>query len=419
MNKKLMALAVAGAFGVPAAAVAQVEIYGRANVFVDSYSATGSGSAATDFKSRTRVNDQGSRLGVRGKEDLGRGLRAVYQIESGVNIDTGSNTTSTGPTAATSGPTNSSTATLATRDSFVGVEGGWGRVVLGRQPLYYGNGIIEQVTSNYVNVGLPLFSGNLIVPSPTARTSNVLSYTTPTVSGADATVAYSPQSEGAQAGANTDAKITALTARYTGRVNAQLDWAKNKKQTPFAAPISGDQTGIKLGVGYPYAPGAQIALVYVSQKVENIGTGVTTPVNAVFGAGALVAGDTLKQKGWGINWEHIFGNIQALAQYARVNDINGCSGDCSGTKAKMYMVGAKYLLSKRTGVYATFNQIKNDANGFTDFTNGGGYTPVNTVGVGGISLTQAPTATSTSTGLAPANAGADPRVIALGIIHNF
>ena len=414
MNKKLMALAVAGAFGVPAAAMAQVEIYGRANVFADSYSATGSaGGAGTDFKSRTRVNDQGSRIGVRGREDLGRGLRAVYQIESGVNIDTGSNQTSVN-----GGPTNSSASTFATRDSFVGVEGGWGRVLLGRQSLYYGNGIIEQVTSNYVNVGLPLFSGNLIVASPTARTNNVLSYTTPNFSGVDATVAYSPQSEGTQAGANTGAKITALTARYTGRVNAQLDWAKNTKQTPLAAGASGDQTGVKLGVGYPYAPGAQIALVYVSQKLENVGGGVVTPVNAAL-PGTLAVGDSLKQKGWGINWEHIFGNIQALAQYARTNDISGCSGGCSATKANMYMVGAKYLLSKRTGVYATFNQIKNDTKGFTDFTNGGGYTPANTVGTGGISLTATPTGTSTSVGLAPANGGADPRVIALGIIHNF
>ena len=396
MNKKLMALAVAGAFGVPAAAVAQVEIYGRANVFVDSYSATGSAAPATDFKSRTRVNDQGSRLGVRGREDLGRGLRAVYQIESGVNIDTGSSTTSS-----PGGPSNSSTATLATRDSFVGLEGGWGRVVLGRLPLYYGNGIIEQVTSNYVNVGLPLFSGNLIVPSPTARTSNVLSYTTPNVSGADATVAYSPQAEGAQTGAAADAKITALTARYTGRVNAQLDWAKNKKQTPFAAPISGDQTGVKLGVGYPYAPGAQIALVYVSQKIENFGTAI---------AGSVAVGDTLKQKGVGINWEQIFGNIQALAQYARINDVNGCSLDCSATKVNMYMVGAKYLLSKRTGVYATFNQIKNDTKGLSDFSNGGGYTPANT--------TLTPNGTSAA-GLPVGSAGADPRVIAVGIMHNF
>src|SRR6266705_1277551 len=346
MNKKLMALAVAGAFGVPAAAVAQVEIYGRANVFVDSYQATGATAANSDFKSRTRVNDQGSRIGFRGREDLGGGLRAVYQIESGVNIDTGGQTTSTGstlPSAANSGPSNPSTGFLATRDSWVGLEGGWGRVLFGRQPLYYGNGIIEQVTSNYVNVGLPLFSGNLLVGNPTARTNNGLSYTTKTFSGVDATLAYSPQSEGVGANANTDAKITALTARYSGRVNAQVDWAKNKKQTPVALGGNGDITGVKLGVGYPYAHGAQIAFVYVSQKQENV---------AAVG-GFVSAGDTIKAKGWGINWEHIFGNIQALTQYARTNDLSGCTGDCSATKTNMYMVGAKYLFSKRTGAYAT------------------------------------------------------------------
>src|SRR5437899_5290486 len=114
-----MALAVAGAFGVPAAAVAQVEIYGRANLFVDSYSATGSSvGAANDFKSRTRVNDQGSRLGFRGREDLGRGLRAVYQFESGLNADTGNQATSNG------GPTNASSGFLPSREYLVGVEGG-------------------------------------------------------------------------------------------------------------------------------------------------------------------------------------------------------------------------------------------------------------------------------------------------------
>ena len=48
MNKKLMALAVAGALAAPAAALAQVQIYGRANLGIDRYEATGAtaGSAA-------------------------------------------------------------------------------------------------------------------------------------------------------------------------------------------------------------------------------------------------------------------------------------------------------------------------------------------------------------------------------------
>src|SRR5690348_13995185 len=115
MNKKLMALAVAGALGAPAAALAQeVQIYGRANVGLDTYSATGAtAGSGSDFKSRTRVFDQGSRLGFRGTEDLGGGLKAIWQIESGVNIDTGTNIGQ----AATA---NASTGFFASRDSYAG-----------------------------------------------------------------------------------------------------------------------------------------------------------------------------------------------------------------------------------------------------------------------------------------------------------
>src|SRR3954462_5450954 len=118
MQKKLMALAVAGALSAPVAAFAQasnVQIYGRANVGVDNYEAKGATAANADFKGRMRVFDQGSRLGVRGTEDLGGGLKALFQIESGVNIDSGS-------ANGQNGALNSSTGRFASRDSFVGLE---------------------------------------------------------------------------------------------------------------------------------------------------------------------------------------------------------------------------------------------------------------------------------------------------------
>ena len=82
MNKKLMALAVAGALAIPAAAFAQagnVQIYGRANLGFDNYSATGAtGGAAFDYKARNRVYDAGSRLGFSGSEDLGGGQQGGH-----------------------------------------------------------------------------------------------------------------------------------------------------------------------------------------------------------------------------------------------------------------------------------------------------------------------------------------------------
>jgi predicted porin len=385
MQKKVMALAVAGALSAPAAAFAQasnVQIYGRVNVGVDNYEAKGAAAGSgSDFKGRIRVFDQGSRLGVRGTEDLGGGLKAIFQIESGVNVDSGNSLTQ-------SGSANASAGTFATRDSFAGLEGGFGRITLGRQNAWYSNGVIEQTNANYVNAGLPFFSGNLgVINGATARTSNLVLYTTPTFGGFNASVYYAPNSETAAANTSTNASIYGWTARYSGVVNAQVDWGINKKATPLAG--AGDLSAIKVGVGWPYAPGAQISVVVIEDKQESSA-----------GSGFAVAGDTIKQRGIGVNWEHVFGNIQALAQAFKVQKAKGCTEtatvSCDNTETQGFMAGAKYLLSKRTGVYVTYAKVTNKDRANLDFTPSG-YTAIS--------------------GTAPA--GIDPRVWALGIMHNF
>jgi len=403
MQKKVMALAVAGALSAPAIVLAQasnVQIYGRLNVGIDNYQATGASfnattTASSDFKSRMRVFDQGSRLGVRGTEDLGGGLKALFQIESGVSADSGTATTQ-------AGSANASAGTFASRDSFVGLEGGFGRVTLGRQNAWYSNGVVEQTNANYVNAGLPFFSGTLgVTGGVTARTSNLVTYTTPTFGGFNVTGYWAPNSEAAGAGLDTSAKIYGFTGRYSGVLNAQLDWGKNKKAT--ATNITqvlptrpGDLTGIKIGVGWPYAPGAQISVVVVDEKQEQSAL-------STFAA----AGDVIKQRGVGVNWEHVFGNIQALAQAYKARKATGCTESagaaagvsgttCDGTDSTGYMAGAKYLLSKRTGVYVTYAKITNKANANADFQ---------------------PAGYSAISGTVPT--GVDPRVWAIGIMHNF
>jgi predicted porin len=406
MQKKVMALAVAGALSAPVAAFAQasnVQIYGRLNVGLDNYEAKGvtqnAAGTLADVKGRTRQFDQGSRLGVRGNEDLGGGLKAIFQIESGVNVDSGTTSTQ-------SGSANSSAGTFASRDSYVGLEGAFGRLTMGRQAVWYGNGVIEQVTANYVNIGAAFFSGTLSrVAGPTARTNNVFAYTTPTMGGFNGTVWYSPNSEAAAAGSPTNGKLYGFTLRYSGIINVQADWGKNKKQSDttvqavgstVTATSAGDITGLKVGVGWPYAPGAQIAVIAVVNKQEN----------ATSVAGFTATNDNVKQRGVGVSWEHVFGNIQALAEVSRINKATGCTesaapvagssgSTCSDTEANSVMVGAKYLLSKRTGVYVTYNKITNKANANLDFSSAG-YTAVNTL-----------------------PAGADPRVWAIGVMHNF
>lgn len=397
MNKKLMAVAVAGALAVPAVALADtsaVELYGRGHVGFSQYSATGStAGSASDYEKRGRVYDNGSRLGVRGSEDLGGGMKALLVIESGVNIDSGS-------TNGQAGTLNASSGTFASRDSYAGIGGNWGDVRWGRQSIFWSNGIISQMAANYVETEIPFANAASMgrVAGPSARVSNVISYNSPTVSGFNGSVSYSPNSEAAIAGANTDATIKGVTLRYFGKVNVQFDWGVNEAVTP-ANPVTTARTkitGTKIGIGWPYAPGAQISLIAATDKNQD--------TSAVARFSALH--DTVKASALTLNWEHIFGNIQALAMVGKLKAATGCTETaganpgltgttCSGTEATGVMVGVRYLMSKRTAVYVSYNSVTNGANQVSDFT-GGSITSAN-----------------------PLNAGADPKLLAIGMVHNF
>ncbi len=395
-KRKLLLAAIAGALGAPAAMAqtSNVQLYGRANLSFDNYGSSGA-TAGADVKSRYRVVDSASRLGVRGTEDLGGGLRALFQIESGVNVDSG---TGNGQ----SGGANPNTGLLASRDSYVGVGGSWGDVRFGRQSYWWVNGVIIQTGANYVNTEVPFFSGVALgrMVGPTARTSNTVQYNSPTAGGFNASVNYTPNSESAAAGANADGRIWGATARYNGLFRAQLDYAQNQAATP-AAGNRPEVSGVKVLVGWPYQPGAQVSVIWLRVK-NRIGAAAagTIPGPA---AGFSAANDSLTQSGWGLSWEHVFGNVQALAQYGRMGDVSGCgvANGCANTSVSSYLLGVRYLASKRTSLYVTYNKVSNASNQTTDYVAGGVSSAPNTGFVSGLA------------------AGTDPRIIAAGIQHNF
>ena len=393
MQKKILALAVAGALA-PAAAMAQstVEIYGRANLGFDNWRATGATASGNDFKARNRIYDSGSRLGFRVNEGLGGGMRAFVVMESGVNVDTGSNLgQSTGA--------NGSTGFWASRDSYLGLGGGWGDVRWGRQSIWWSNGIIAQTGPNYINAAVDgLTTGGLGVSVPVTRQSNVISYNSPTMGGFNASLSYSPSDQegitytgtGQSAG-----KIWGITGRFTGgALRAQADWAKRSN----VGNVSGvNNSGFKIGVGFAYAPGSQISAIH--ERLENKNINATS--NPLVGTIAA-AGQTAKMKVNLLNWEHMLGPWQLLAQYAWTSKIDGIT-ITDNTRTRGFTVAAKYFLSKRTGVYASFTGIKNEANAVGDLT-GGGYSSAGPSG---------------QQGLPPASRGADPRILAVGVMHNF
>ena len=413
MNRKLMAFAVAGALAAPAAAFAQasnVTVYGRANLGLDSYSATGAtAGSAFDYKSRNRIFDAGSRLGFTGSEDLGRGLKAIFLIESGVNFDTGGAT-------GQSGSPNPSTGTLSSRVGHVGFESSsWGRLTFGRSHVWWGNGTIEQTGANYLSAAVPLFYGLLArgMNVGVQRQSNTLQYSA-LKDGKAIQISYSPGGENQGPGANTDGKLWAVTLQgQWGGFGAGYDWTKLTGNSP-AVGSQASSTGHKLRTGWTYQPGGQISLLWVKSVQDNGGfTVIATNSVAVANALALVPDITatsLSQTSWGLSWEHMFGNVQALAQWGKVNNITGCAvaGRCDNTNATTWMLGARYLFSKRTAMYVNYATIRNSSNYNMDYT-GGWMTSASTT-LGGANI---------APGLGAGSVGADPRLFGVGVMHNF
>lgn len=406
MNKKLMALAVAGALGAPAAAMAQnYSIYGRLTLGVDSYEAKGATNAAgvaqpqNDFTKRARVFDNGSRVGFRGTEDLGGGVQAVFLIESGVNVDNGS-------TTGQGGQTNTSTGNWGSRTGHVGLAGSMGRVIYGRDNVWWGNGAIEQVGANWLNAGGQLYSGSFGrgMSVGITRQSNLMQYTSPTFSGVNLVVSLSPnRSEAQQQGTNADGKLMGFTAQGThGPLAWGLDYVVDEGNTPVGTTKQGSTTGTKIRVGYRYMPAGQISVLSVTSELENGG-----PTNAAASATGLAAscgtaaGCILEQSGVGISWDHMFGPFHPIFQYYTIDKISGsgCTGTvCDNTGAKQITLALRYIFSKRTHAYVSYNKVDNEINYNQDF-NGASLTARN--------------------GAAAQATGADPTIIAVGLMHNF
>lgn len=207
MKKKLLALAVGAAIAAPVSALANAELYGRINLSVDHFDgkeadlagATGGIVGIDDASGSYQLNSNKSFFGVRGGADLTAGLRGFYQLEFGVNVDEGV----TGDDL------------LFTRNSFVGIESGFGSVQAGRfdTPLRaLGAGVDQFRDIRYAD-----FS-NIVAGE--WRADNIIQYTTPKIADmltvAVATVA--PEGEDATASGNPNNKLF-----DTFSVSAMLD----------------------------------------------------------------------------------------------------------------------------------------------------------------------------------------------------
>jgi predicted porin len=315
----LAALATAGAS--VALAQSSVQIYGRLNTSVEHQKVGGS--------SLTGLFNNNSRFGFVGSEDLGGGLKAGFQLESGFESDTGAGTGSTGALA-------------FQRQSEVNLSGSLGKLRLGRfgAATYFGiadYGALDEPNHDTGSIADALYDYVM-------RNTNKIAYRSPVM-----------------AGLTLEAQAS-LHEKTTGAVQKNgYDLYANWERGPLALGAGFTQLGddrqfalrghyiwnaLQVGAYYQRSDNGSGSLC------SNGGAGCGTRaarVTAVYRAGAS---ELALGYGWASRWSHV-----------------------PGSSARQWILGYNHHLSKRTKLYAAYTRIDNGsgvAYGY-NFKGGVGY----------------------------------------------
>ncbi len=257
MKKSLIALAVAAAVIAPSANAATT-LYGKVRQSLSQVEgdAFGIGDA-----SATRIHDQSSRIGVKGSEDLGNGLSAIYQFEFGVGVNGNEHHLKSDGTTIDNSLGNSQG--FSHRNQFVGLKGGFGtfiigrhdtpaKMVLGNVPYFFGG---QHEADDKIGIGFA--SGK--------RVDNVLAYISPNMGGftfAVATVAGEDDDAGVSGDADGLAEGVSVGLKYAnGPFYAGLGYTKRSAEL-LDLGVGADDEEIT-GLALMYNPGAfQIGYMY-------------------------------------------------------------------------------------------------------------------------------------------------------------
>jgi len=397
MNKKLLAIAIAGVLAAPLAQAqtANVVLYGRVNIDMEVIINQKQDAAPFNKQNVYRVSSNSSRFGMRGTESLGGGLNAVFQIESSIVAD-------------------NSGGTLAGRETFAGLQGGWGTVKLGYFLSPYDDiqsiwgsaptlqtGVLGS-QSLWSNTG---FIGNTTqLGSFDDRVGNSLRYDSPVIAGFNGSVQIGGRDVGGDAGTLTEQRRHAYVISTAGFYNngpLSLGGAYERHNslrdgTP-AIPKLHD-TAYTLAGSWNFGV-VKIGGAYEHLKYE-IGAGgdLKRDFWAVSGTANLGPGQLYVAYWWA-------GNGKGGARCVTVGAVTTCPrvGAVTygpNTKAQQWEVSYTYPLSKRTLLYTGYTMIDNQKNAGYNF---------------GVNQIQG---TCMGNGAACGDAGR-PQAFVLGLVHFF
>jgi predicted porin len=314
MKKSLLALAVLTAVTGAASAQSSVTLYGKVDLGLVLDSGAGYVPGLPAQGKSVRISSGvtgGSRIGFKGVEDLGGGMKAAFQLETGYCADSAA------------GAPNFCTGSnqFMGRQAYGALSGSFGSVSAGRQ---YSLGFNNLSTIDPFGTGFAGQVNNIVDPSG-IRLNNSATYNTPTIGGvtASAEIAFGEQVGNWQANRETGAGITYASGPvYIGGTYYGVD---------NAAGTTSARKNYLVGGTYDFGVVKLHGLVQKS-------TGVNLDVLDVMGGVTVPIGG---------------GNL--MASYIHHNDRTLADKD-----ANQFGVGYQYFLSKRTSIYTAYARIKND-----------------------------------------------------------
>ena len=398
MQKKLLGLAVAGALAAPGLALAQVEVYGFVNMSVGKFkysdSATGVGSV-----SKWDVASHASNYGIRGRENVGGGQTAWFQIEQNAPMERSNNVA----------------ITPASRNSAVGLQGSWGNAFIGQWTTpwadldaLWGVGTVggwgpitsiigrRETTGAAPNPncqnghlsGAPAIAGTVICDAVESaggvghpfwrRVSQAIFYQSPVFAGVQAKVAYQTNEGKATTGTTADPSLWSASIQWAGmggrlRVGAAMDGHKD------FTTIGQTDSGWRVTGGWNFGV-VDVGLAFEQMTYK------------------LAAGDCDAQQ-WGLGLAVPIGQGAIRAAYAVADDLEGPAAGCAANNgAKTWNIGYEHRFSKRTSVGFGYAIIKNDDAAVFTWTGA----PPNQGGASNTPL-----------------AGSDPSTFFVNMIHRF
>lgn len=418
MKIKLLAALLCGCGTMPALAQTSLTIYGIADAGIQA-SRFGNG---TQYNLASGIAD-GSRLGFKGTEDLGGGFKAMFTLESRIELDTGDNrngylgknpnfalvrgaplpAASSLALATALGQNNAvvnSNGALFDRTAMVGLVTPVGAVLLGRQytPAYEIGAIADTFETGTVGGwgGITTGTSALYTPGVAIRASNAIQYRMQLPNGLGASLMYSPEDR-ATGSLGVSNRFVGGNVRYqAGSFNVGIGY--NREDDAFGARSL--RTGV---VGGSFTMGKMKFFAgYMDMKNDNpsIGFALTPTVTAALGtAGAALVPTVIgtintnarldaKSATLGMHYTIGAGRLMGAVGHTK-NDL---SADSDVT---LVSLGYDHNLSKRTDVYLFFAYADNDAN--AQYALGGaGYS-------GGFTT----------------RGGQDARAVQLGVRHRF